>query len=279
MLTYISTERAENDAQNTLASFFGSNRVDTSIFPRIIRTCISKMGMVVLPEKEAVVYLDKCKADLPDDFFKIKSAQVCQSHRVVDVDQTYDIVKRDEIVLNACETVLDVCHDECGNAFKITQHIGYGVYEWSDFLTLYPSERCKEHCSSDCLFKKQGTSLEFRIEESCGKKQIVTSFVEGPVVVRYIGTLESESTFFIPDHPIIENYIYKALVAEAMKHMFYQGHDVAQKMAFANQEFSIAQEEARQIWTRSGRKGYYSMGKVLADRYKKQSDFLTPMRQ
>lgn len=276
-MKYTSTRRIENDVKNLLSNYFAANKLDDSIFPRVIRTCVGDMGLAVLPTKYAAVQIKNCEGALPDDFFKVCRVEASRSRRLVAMDGSIKTESRYDFEINLCETVLDTCTDECGNSFKMLQHVGYDVYEWQEFTNLFPSEKCRQFYSSDFVYPKKAEG-EFEIVDDQFGKIIKTTIPDGVVYIEYLGLLETETEFYVPDHTTIENWIFRAIIKECFQKLYYAGEEVAQRLSEAKNEAAIATETARQFYSRSSRKGYYRMAHALASRMKSHTDWLNTKR-
>ena len=277
-MKYTSTKRVENDVKNMLSNYFAANKLDDSIFPRVIRTCVAEMGLMVLPTKYAAVQIKNCEGVLPADFYRVCRVEASRRKRIVAMDGNIRTEQKYSFELNLCETVHDSCTDECGNAFKMVQHVGYDVYEWHEFTALFPSEKCKKLCSSDFVYPERRKENEFEIIDDDFGKVIRTTMADGVVYVEYLGVLESETEFYVPDHPTIENWLYRVLIKECFQKLYYSGDDVVQRLSEAKSEAHVATETARQFYSRSGRKGYYRMAQALASRMQNHTNWLNTKR-
>lgn len=76
-LKYIEAQELIRETKNELSSYFEKGALDESLLYPIIRTCLSKMGLKILPVKKIVLKLDQGKAELPCDFYKLDFALGC----------------------------------------------------------------------------------------------------------------------------------------------------------------------------------------------------------
>jgi len=275
-MQYIHTDSIINDVKNRLSSYFTANKVDESIFPRILRYAIGKMGQRVHPVKSVVLNLQSCRAELPDDFYRVCSVLLCGGHKHVVPDTGIHTEEKRVCELNMCETACDVCYDDCGNIVKVTQQIGYKVYNYDQFFRMFPSQNCRPYCTEGCFqaLKPRMNQYEFEIKEYKGKKHIYTSSNEGSIYVEYQAQLMDETGFMVPDEPEVEDWIFHLARLEVYNHLYDNKEDVLQRLQMAKQDAAIAQHNAMQILNRTTKQGHYRTANILQERYAKHENWM-----
>lgn len=263
-MKYIDSEIIVNDVKNRMAAYFASNKVDESIFPRVIRRCVGQMGLKILPEKRGVVHLKNYKAELPEGLRQITLVMMCERGHEYVKD---NLRSGTQVQVIEIGDKCNVCLDECGNTIKLVYEDVYQKMTYEHFNLLKPSKGAISHCANNCLNRRSRCSEEFDVSENRGVKTITTTIPEGPLYIEYLSDLEGEDGFMIPDNETVKDWIFEELRREAYTAMYDNGEDVLQRMQHSERELNIKQERARQIYTRREVHEYYSMANRLAHRY------------
>lgn len=274
-MRYIHSDEIINDLKNRMSRYFASSKVDESVLPRVIASCLGEMGAKIFPVKRTMVDVLKCKGELPADFRKVLMAVTC-NHRVEWHPTSVAKHTEDRIVcsLGPCETMCDVYLDDCGNMHKIVQTIDLKKYEYQDFEILKPTTGCKAYCDGNSINLKSRSSDEFEIRHNGRRWEMVTSFDEGTVYIEYQGELIQEDGFMIPDNEIIKGWIFEEMRKEVYTYLWDSGEEVQGKMQHAEGLAHIKKEQARQLWNRSGISSYYNLANKLQARYKAQENWI-----
>lgn len=266
-MKYINSSEIVNDVKNRLSSYFSSNKVDDSIFPRAIKNCVDKMGIRILPEKCTVVEVVDCKAELPEDFSMMCLAFLCTNKRTYVPNPTKVIEQRLVCELDRCETVCDVCHDDCGNMFKIIEKKSFDAFEYTTFDLLKATKGCRPYCSDGCFNFKSRSCNEFEIKDERGQKVLLTNVSDGLIYIEYLADLSTEFDFMLPDHAYIRDWVFEELRREVYAYLYDQGEDVLQRLKHSERELPAKQHNARIYYSRNEVSDYYRLANRLARRY------------
>ena len=267
-IRYIDSDVIVNDVKNRMGSYFAANKVDDSIFPRILRKCVGSMGLKVYPEKKAVIVVSGSKAILPKDFRKLTLALSC-SRSVKYVPDPRQQSTSEQLICdwNQCDIPTEVWQDCDGNLFKIVQTVNLDKYEFNDFEILRPSNRSLPNCANECLNRTSRSSNEFELQEINGKWTMLTNFAEGQIYVEYFAELEQEFGFMIPDNEKIKDWIFEELRREAYAYMYDNGEDVMQRFNQSTSELTVKHMLAAEVYNRREVSEYYNTINKLARRY------------
>ena len=275
-MNYIHTDEIINEVKNRFPTYFASNKVDGCIFPSVLSSSIGKMRLRIYPEKKAMVHIDKCKGELPVDFKSVCLAVACNSK--VEWHPTSLATKTEERIvceLNLCETVCDVCTNDCGNMYKIIQKIDFKKFEYQDYELLRPSKNCVHHCASGSPNFMSKSTDEFEVKKTGRGWEMLTNFDEGVVYLEYLGELYLEDGFMVPDNETIREWIFAELRKETYSYLWDNGEEVKTKLDEAKQELHLKKEQARQIWTRQEVSTYYNIANILQRRYKNHENWIS----
>lgn len=266
-MKYVGSEDIVAEVKNKLSMYFENGKLDDAFMYRHIRLCLYKMGYKVLPLKREVLDVKDGVANLPNDFHKMTLARACFKgyYEVNDPRRgAVTIVDKPVCELNLCETVCDVCTDECGNMFKLVQQIdthSTAVYE--DFVELSVDKESLPFCAEGCF--NRGVKCKDKITIRNGR--IYTNFDSGVIYLEYYSTLETEEGYQIPDNEVIINWIITVLVKEGLEQLYFMGEEVLQKLQYSQSELSKAEVAAQNLYRRKEVKEYYEMANLLERRY------------
>lgn len=269
LINYIESDTLVAEVKNILKSWFDSSKTDESYFYPVLKRCLSKLKFNAYPEKFAIISVENYKAKLPKDFFRLCQALACLQEFAEDYDRYDEVINTEErhvCELNLCETVCDVCHDGCGNMYKVIQTFNRRPEKlyWNAFEVLCIGEDTKPMCTKDCF--NFGSKAKNEIEIKNG--EIHTTFCEGLIYIEYLAFLEQDDNFLIPDNETIINWIKSEMIYEILKNLYYNGEaDILQRMQLAKQEAHSAQLQAMTIYKRSELHDYYDLANKLIGRY------------
>ena len=267
-IQYIDSDVIVNDVKNRMGSYFNSNKVDDSIFPRILRKCVGYMGLKVYPEKKAFLVVSGSKALLPKDFKRLSLALACYSGTRY-LQDPRQVHTQEQIICdwNDCDLPTEVWQDCDGNMFKIVQTINLDKFEFREFEVLRPSRGSFPGCDKNCFNLGSRSSNEFELRERNGQWEMLTNFENGQIYVEYFADLEQEFGFKIPDNEKVKDWIFEELRKEVYSYLYDNGEDVMQRLNESKQELVIKHAIAQEIYNRREVSEYYNTANRLARRY------------
>jgi hypothetical protein len=278
-LKYISSEVLVAEVKNILKNYFDSGKIDESYLYPVIKRCLSKLRLNTYPTKFTVLEVEDFKADLPEDFYYMTKALGCTPELVEVCDPTKEsIVTMDKEVceLDLCESKCSVCHDHCGNMFKMTQVLPRTQMklQWNQFDILKVGRNSLKSCAAQCFNKMVNTMSKNTIEITNNK--IHTTFESGLIYFEYLCSLEdSDSTFQIPENETIIQWIKDEMIYELYKILFYNGEpNIQQRLQLAKSESNVSNIKAMVIYKRSELHEHAQSIKVLRDRYLRASEMI-----
>lgn len=272
-MIYISSDVIVNEVKNRLATYFSSNKIDESVFPRVIRKCVGQMGLKIYPEKCKVIEVVNCKAKLPDDFKLMCLALSCERKVDYYVDQRkWSVAQKIVCELDVCQTECDVCYNECGNMFRVVQYVDLEPMVYEKFNLLRPTSKCKPNCYNGSLNFASKSNDEFEIKEERGQKYLYTNIKDSIVYIEYLSDLEHEDHFEIPDNENIKDWIFEELRQEAYAYLYDNGEEVLQKLNESKGQLAWKWANAIQVYRRSEVSDYYNVANSLAKRYRHMAE-------
>lgn len=265
-LQYIEASEIIREVKNELFTYFDRGILDESFLYPIIRTCLSQMGLRILPTKSEVVKVEDFKADLPCDFYKAIMMVGCGLEEIRDVDYTNAKFEEYEVTdLNICEQRCDYCEDECGNLYGIKQY--YNTFS-ATYTELYPLsiKDSKPYCLDSC-FQYVGRGNEVTIKNG----KIYSNFREGHIFIEYLTNLESDSgDLLIPDNQVIKDWIKMEMMFVCFRKLYLNNEaDVQQRLNWIQNQLSIYQVNARALYKNWTVRDFYDLRKTLYSRFHK----------
>lgn len=268
-LKYIPSQEIINELKNELSTYFEKGMLDESFLYPVIRTCLSKMSLKILPVKRDVIKLEEGKAELPCDFYKMDFAVGCGFCDQVDVDYlTPQFTEYEVSAIPVCKTECDYCSDECGNLFQIVQHYNTFSATYSNLfpLTIKASDN---YCTKGCSDKFG--SYKHKDEITIREGYVYANFKNGWIYIEYMTNLESDDgDLLIPDQQTIKDWIKHEMMFVCFKKLYLnQEGDFIQRLEWVKSQLSILQVNAQSIYKRWEVREIYDLRKVLRSRYHK----------
>jgi len=268
-IEYCNASDLIEEVKNKLSSFFEQNSMDESVLYARIRYCLSKLKMNHAPQKFTVVEVENCKAELPEDFRKLKLALACFQEKARCHSRFEETVYTEEqhvCELNLCESACDVCHDECGNMYKIVQKFDRPglTYTHSNFELLCPTKQSSPSCAKDCLNMMSRNKNEIDIRNG----HINTNFDSGMIYIEYVAEFETADDYLIPDNETIKEWIKADMVHELVQTLYWNGEpNMERRYADMKQDLFVKAENARMVYKASEFQEFYNMSNTFIRRF------------
>lgn len=266
-IRYIDAQEVIKEVKNELSSWFEKGALDESYLYPVIRACLGKMGLRILPVKQEIVKVEDFQADLPCDFYKLATAIGCGMEEWYDVDYSNSsFVEYQVSGLQTCECVYDYCQDNCGNMYGIQQYFNSYSVQFTDLFPLAVSNDARPFCIGEC-FKFHGAKDEITIKNG----KIYTNFKTGSIYLEYLTNLESDSgDLMIPDNETIKTWIKSELRFAAFQKLYLNIEgDVQQRLQWLQQQVAINQVNAMNIYRHWTVRDYFDLRKLLYSRFHK----------
>lgn len=264
-INYIPAQELIREVKNELSSYFEKSALDESYLYPVIRTCLSKMGLKILPIKKAFLKLEEGVANLPCDFYKLEEAIGCGFCDQIDVDfNTPQFIEYEVSGVNICETECDYCSDDCGNLYSIIQKFNTYSATYSELFLLRVSG-CDEFCCDG--FQNVKSPNEITIKNG----KVYANFNQGFIYLEYLTNLETEDgDLLIPDQMTIRDWIKHEMMFVCFRKLYLNGEgDVQQRLQWMQGQLSILQTNAQSIYKRWDLKEAYDLRKILRSRFHK----------
>jgi len=266
-LKYIESQELIRELKNDLSTYFEKGMLDESYLYPVIRTCLSKMGLKILPTKHDVLQVESFKTDLPCDFYKAVLLVGCGMGEWADVDYlNTKLIEYEVSGLNVCEQRCDYCEDECGNLYGIKQYFNTYTVTYSELYPLTVSNDSRPYCNDSC-FEYQGRGNEVTIKNG----KIYTNFETGHIYLEYLTNLEADSgDLMIPDNQVIKDWIKQEMVFVCFRKLArLKEGDFAQQLRWEQEQLAIHQTNATSLYKSWTVKEFYDLRKTLYSRFHK----------
>ena len=266
-LKYIESQEIINEVKNEISTYFEKGMLDTSYLYPVIRTCLSKMGLKILPTKHDVLKVESYKTDLPCDFYKAVLLVGCGMEEWADIDYlNTKLIEYEVSGTNVCEQRCDYCEDDCGNLYGIRQYFNTYSVTYSELYPLTVSEDSRPYCNDSC-FEYRGRGNEVTIKNG----KIYTNFETGHIYLEYLTNLEADSgDLMIPDVQVIKDWIKMEMMFVCFRKLYLNGEaDVQQRLGWVTQQLAIHQTNATSLYKSWTVKEFYDLRKTLYSRFHK----------
>lgn len=256
-----------------LHTYAENQELDEDLLYEKLEKLLGKFDLDLYPRECALLEIKNCKADLPEDFYRACQVlgcfkkQTCGSSRF---EETWTIREEEVCEFNVCETVCDVCTDECGNLFRIIQKFNrLPKYEYNEFEVLCPTESSYGCLTPDSINRKSKSQNQIQITDT----SLITEFDSGFVYMLFIKKLNGKE-FLIPDQPTVREWLEAELIHETFQIMYYNGKtDILQRYQDSKRDLAIKQINALQILNRPEMDELYAVSNFLVNKYNCLNNF------
>lgn len=229
-MTYIDRDELITELKvSALKTYFYLGLIDESVIYPIIDNCLSTLKCKTSIVKPLYLNVNSFKAELPEDFFKLKSIIKCESYKFTHTNPSIQIDYEPVLCTQRpCEEPLVNCD---GSKYYLNQKFERFVFEVNDIQPLKVEKNSRNKCCKG--FTNEGSETV-----SIQNNYINTEFCNGIIYITYEST---ENDGMIPDNPKIKEAIKNICIYESFKVMYYNGEqDIFQRMQHSEQKASIA---------------------------------------
>lgn len=260
-MNVIHTSQIFDEVRDQLYSWDALNRVDDSLFYPIIRRILSKLGPEYMEEHSIMLEISGGRAPLPKDFAYLTAVYMCWHNTLQTTDPRLGLITQ-EVYDIPEQNTFDVHTDDCGRPYRIVQKLPVTTYEWNTFEVLSVVKTVP--CSDYCINRRSTSNKKIEIKNG----YIYTNFDEGTVYFNYLRPIEDESGYYLPNHPVIIEWIKAELIYETLKVL---GLNNVPDMNGAIQLAMITLREKKAefdvLRKRSSVQEFYNVGNKLIKRY------------
>ena len=218
------------------------------------------LGLRIHSEKNAIVEICNGKAKLPDDFYVLNNALICNKYiiqnPIIIGRQTEDTLVACLKCHKPCTTPDDPCHkpdeccrcntvytNDCGDSYEVVEkRAGYHthVYKEFEYLTFERGKHVDESCPN--------VHLQSRYNAKIKNGFIYTNLQNGKVFVSYMGAMEDdEGNLLVLDHPMINEYYEYAIKEKILENLFMEDENVGTKLQLIQSKLRPARNYALSI--------------------------------
>jgi len=267
-MEFVPSDNLFSRIQEELSSYSNAGQLDVGKFYPEVRLFIQSLGIPCYDIEESLSTLTKHQIELPCNFYMLESAWLCddngssyngtfRSPVVIYRQQTTESVQLGEACtisptqpIQATLGLIDVCHRETGlEKVTVTTRIE-GNDSYSSTYNTPTLLRLKNNAKNKCVDKCPNLFAESPNEISIFKKGealILHSSLEKPTIyMRYfVYPMDENGLPMIPDDEIIQNALYRKLIAYFFRMLWYNGDDpnIQQKIGDADNQAKIAMDE------------------------------------
>lgn len=300
-LKYRTFESLLEDVKLDLKSLVTDGSVDPSQLLKVATRINYDLGLRIYMTKERLLYVEKGRVRLPDDFYVMNFALVCgeytedatmpQGTNIQDVTPEW----RPWVEANYCSDISlpsqPVCLTQCGTEYQLIQVVNNQTRTYKTFAPI--RFRNSQFIDCDCPNLQSMSRNEAYIKDGWiyfnthdhhnhihndGNNHCTD---EAKIYINYQGTLEdAEGHLMVPDHPYLNEYYEYGLKKRILENLVMDGVNVTNQVQLVAQEYRAARNNAltvvntpnfsemEKVWTmnRKAMYGkYYNMFKSYPD--------------
>ena len=251
-LKYRTFDSLLEDVRTDLRSLATDGVIDPAQLIKVAMRVNYDLGLRVQKTKEKLLEVDKCKVQLPEDFFVMNYALLCgectvtypvpQGTNVQEVTPSY----RPWVESTLCDgTTLppeQTCLTKCGNTYELIQVIGTQTRTYKLMVPI--KFRKSANLDESCPNVHYTGQDEAWIRDGF----IWTNFETGNLYINYQGAMEDdEGNLLVPDHPMLNEYYEYALKKRILENLIMDGQNVSGQLQLVMGEYRGARNNALSI--------------------------------
>lgn len=258
LIKYRTFSELLDDVSLDFNTFLGESMIEPSQLIKIATKCSYELGLKIYKTKDAILDINHGKAKLPDDFYVLNSALVCDKWKleqpVINTGRhTEDVfigngicdICKKYVPSEPCSTPDECCicnkvyTNECRDSFKVVEKIRYEIRYYDEFehLTFRPNKRIDK----DSFNLRNHGRYHGEIKDG----YIYTDINCGRLYISYEGNLEDdEGNLLVMDHPLVNEFYEAALKERLLQNLYINGEDVLQRWQMIKQDLRVARINA-----------------------------------
>lgn len=258
-ISYKTFDQLMFDIEDDFESYADQGLIVRDKYIKTIRTCNSRLGLKINPEKEAVVEVVNGVGKLPDDFKLLDFAFICAKTKLVQsVLSTYTEYNTEIPVLNyslvraatntctASSFVCDGTDFEC-TPYQVWKKNKEEFFEIYRFQSIKISPTSLSYCASNaCPNYGERSNFYFNIEREGECYYIKTNLEDSNIYVRYVSDMiDDDDNLLILDNPLVLPYYEEAVKEKILENLYLNGiDDVRQKLGYVAEKLKYCKRNA-----------------------------------
>jgi hypothetical protein len=251
-LKYRTFDSLLEDVRTDLRSFATDGVIDPAQLIKVAMRVNYDLGLRVYKTKEKVLDVDKCKVQLPEDFYVMNYALLCGecsvTHTLPQGTNVQEVVPeyRPWVESTLCDgTTLppeQTCLTKCGNSYQLIQVMGTQTRTYSLMVPI----KFRKSTSVD----ESCPNLHYQGQDEAWIRDgfIWTNFETGNLYINYQGAMEDdEGNLLVPDHPMINEYYEYAIKKRILENLLMDGQNVTAQLQMVMGEYRGARNNALSI--------------------------------
>ncbi len=253
LLKYKTFDELLDEVRGDFEKYDQNGMIDSSKLIKIAQLINKRLGNKLRQDKETILYVEKGKVRLPEDFHMLNIAFLIHDYTVTSriltgAQREYvtvtSVVKPDACVDPCPPTCYNPCVrlTECGTEYEILETKQYEKRKYKHFSKLHikPGKSIMPGC----------INTEIHCEHSAYIKNnfLHTSFDEGKIYMSYLGAMEDDNgNLLVLDHELVNPYYEYTLKRRILENLYIEGEDVSQKITLIESRYKEAKVEAETL--------------------------------
>lgn len=243
-LKYRTFDQLLSDVIVDLPTIYQEGLMEPAQLIKIAQRVTYDLGLWIHQQKTAMLEVERQKARLPNDFYVLNFAMLCQHYHVEEPVITG--TQTEEVLLcplpeniDPCDCNPKPCLTQCGQHMVLKQTFKSQVRTYDAFAPIR-LETAKE-VGSNCPNLHHHCPNEAQIRNGW----LYTNFDCGTVFISYMGAMEDEEgNLLVPDHPFLNEYYEYAIKQRILENMAFEGEPVGDKLSLIEQRLRAARNHA-----------------------------------
>lgn len=227
---------------------------------KIAQKCNYDLGLRIHTTKNEIVEVNNGKAKLPNDFYVLNHALICNKYIVqqpiITGRQTEDTLVACLTCHKPCVSIDDPCYkpneccrcnkvytNDCGDSFEVVEKRGgYQTHIYQEFEHL--SFKKGKYVDAKCF----NANIHSRYNAEIKDNFIRTNLNSGKIFLSYEGALEDdEGNLLVLDHPMINEYYEYTIKERILENLFMSDETVLNKLQLVQSKLVPARNNALSI--------------------------------
>jgi hypothetical protein len=243
-LKYRTFEQLLSDVAVDFPTMQQEGMIEPAQLIKVAQRVTYDLGLRVHQEKTAMIEVERRKVRMPDDFYVLNFAMMCERYKVE--EPVLSGTQTEEVLLcplpenvDPCDCNPKPCLTKCGQHMVLKQTFKTQVRVYDSFAPI----RIKKGkwIGGDCPNLHHHCANEADIRDGW----MYTNFDCGNIFISYMGSLEDEDgNLLVPDQPFLNEYYEYAVKQRVLENMAFMGEPVTDKMGLIEQRLRAARNNA-----------------------------------
>lgn len=270
-VNYKTFDELMSDVADDLSVYDDQGYLNPDKYIKIVQKVNSDLSVKINPVFEDVIYIEKGRGLLPENFKLLNSAYICYNYEITKNLVGTTISYETTPVSPLCPSIEFLCRNpdyKC-TPYQVWKKAKKEVINIMGVLRV--SLTSSDYCSESCNTEKALNEMSITKEGDC--YYINTAFQDGKVYIEYISQmLDDEGNILILDHPLTTEYYEYEIKMRILEDLWLNGQEeVLNRLKYIKEEVRKAKIIAKNFVNTFDfselKQVYYANRRRMAEKY------------